>query len=80
LSYGGIWEKYKNYNEQKFNFENNTIANITRGMSVSNNYEIYQSQFESSLFQDFDVGSEYNCCLVKLTHHIKGILRLKKIK
>ena len=78
LSYGGIWEKYKNYNEQKFNFENNTIANITRGMSVSNNYEIYQSQFESSLFQDFDVGSEYNCCLVKLTHHIKGILRLEK--
>ena len=47
-------------------------------MSVSNNYEIYQSQFESSLFQDFDVGSEYNCCLVKLTHHIKGILRLEK--
>ena len=78
LSYEGVWERYKNYNEQKFNFENNSIANITRSISVCTNLEIFQSQFTSNLFQDFDNDKIFNCCLVKLTHHIQGILRLEK--
>ena len=80
LSYEDIWEKYKTYNEHKFNFENDTIANITRNMSMSNDYEFFQSQFPSNTL--YDNNDEYiiNCCLVKLTHHIRGLLRLEKEK
>ena len=79
LSYDGIWEKYKKYNEEKFNFENNTIANITRNISVCSNYEIFQSQFSSQKLFQFDNNEhEYNCCLVKLTRHINGILLLEQ--
>ena len=78
LSYFGVWEKYKNYNEQKFNFENNSIANITRSISVNSNYEMLQSQFSGELIS-FEYNEHiYNCCLIKLTRHIKGLLHLEK--
>ena len=76
LSYKGLWEKYKNYYEQKFNFENNTIANITRAMSVSTNYERLQSRLSSLVVKDDT--NVYDCCLVKLTHHIKGFIKPEK--
>ena len=78
LSYEDLWEKYKNYNEQKFNFENNTIANITRNMSVASVCEFYQNQFSLNSIHDDKTEFVFNCCLVKLTHHIMGMLRLEK--
>ena len=80
LSYEGIWEKYRNYNEQKFNFENNTLANITRSISLCTSYEFLQSQFPINSISDKDEEYVFNCCLVKLTRHIKGIFRLEKTK
>ena len=52
LSYEDIWEKYKNYNEQKFNFENDSIANITRNISIANDYEFFQNQYHSNSQND----------------------------
>ena len=80
LSYHGLWEQYKNYYEQKFNFENNTITNINRAMSVSTNYERLQSRITFiTTNNDNDTNTKfYNCCLVKITHHIKGFLRTEK--
>ena len=75
LSYAGLWEKYKNYYEQKFNFENNTITNITRAMSITTNYERLQSRLSIMTTNNETNISIYNCCLVKLTHHIKGFLK-----
>ena len=79
LSYENLWESYRNYNEQKFNFENNSIANITRNISISTSYEIYQSYFPANSINDGE-DNAYNCCYVKLTHHIRGILQLEKTK
>ena len=76
LSYNGLWEQYKNYYEQKFNFENNTIANITRTMSMSTNIERIQTRL-SSIAEKND-SNFYDCCLVKLTHHIKGFMKAEK--
>ena len=47
---------------------------------MSNDYEFFQSQFPSNTL--YDNNDEYiiNCCLVKLTHHIRGLLRLEKEK
>ena len=75
LSYRGLWEQYKNYYEQKFNFENNnTISNMNRAVSVSTTR--LQSRI-SSIAPKNDTNI-YNCCLVKLTHHIKGFIRPEK--
>ena len=72
LSYNGLWEQYKNYYEQKFNFENNTLANITRTMSTCTNVERIQSRLSSIAVKDDN--NSFDCCLVKLTHHIKGLI------
>ena len=80
LSYEDIWEKYKNYNEQKFNFENDSIANITRNISIANDYEFFQNQYHSNSQNDDKEGYVFNCCLVKLTRHIRGLFRLEKEK
>ena len=75
LPYKGLWEQYKNYYEQKFNFENNnTISNMNRALSVSTTR--LQSKI-SSIGPKSDENI-YNCCLVKLTHHIKGFIRHEK--
>ena len=76
LSYNDLWEQYKNYYEQKFNFENNTLVNISRSISLSTNNERLQSWISSISFKN-DINI-YNCCLVKLTHHIKGFIRIEK--
>ena len=76
LTYNGLWDKYKNYYEQKFNFENNTISNITRAMSMTANIDSIQNNFTSPK-NDTNV---FECCLVKLTHHIKGHIKIEKLR
>ena len=49
-------------------------------MSVSTNYERLQSRITfKTTNNDNDTNTKfYNCCLVKITHHIKGFLRTEK--
>ena len=69
LAYRGLWKKYKNYYEQKLNFEKNSKS---RSMSVSTNFDRFQSKTHSiTINKDTNI---YKCCLVKLTHHIKGVI------
>ena len=80
LSYNGLWDQYKNYYEQKFNFESNTISNISRTISLSANFERMQSRL-SSIVSSINIKNDLiNCCLVKLTHHIKGFIRTEKYR
>ena len=94
LPYPGLWEQYKYYHENDYNFEiitqkenninNNTLLsepntfNTIKDTNIANNQEKdKEKDKEKEVKNDkknLPIKNNYHCCIVKLTHHIKGIL------
>ena len=65
-SYDDLWEKYKSYYEQNLNIEK--IGLLTKA-----SYDILISNKEISKdIEKMKTENIYYCCMVKLTHHIRG--------
>jgi hypothetical protein len=68
LSYKDIWENYKLYNKQKINFEQLISKNKEEFTTLIN------SKNMSKNIEEIQRENTYYCCLVKLTHHIRGYI------
>ena len=65
-SYDDLWDKYKSYYDQKL-----SIKNV--GLVSKASYDILISNKEISKdIEKMKVENIYYCCLVKITHHIRG--------
>ena len=67
-----IWEKYKLYYDHNFNYnkiilENKVIFGMFQG-----------SRTISKSIKEQLIENQYNCCMVKPTHHIKGYVCVEK--
>ena len=88
MHYSGLWEQYKYYYENEFNFErieniNNhsilsdqNVPNINKDANIINNQEKDKEKEKENKNdkKNLPFKNKYYCCIVKLTHHIKGIL------
>ena len=72
LSYTDLWEKLKLHSNQKIQFEKIISLNKESYSSLIN------SKTMSKNIEDIQRENIYNCCLVKLTHHIKGYISTEK--
>ena len=73
-SYDEIWDKYKSYYEQNLNIE-------TMGLLSKVSYDILISNKEISKdIEKLRIENIYYCCMVKLTHHIKGYISTEENK
>ena len=71
-SYNELWEKYKSYYDQKLNIEN-------MGLISKASYDILVSNKEiSKNIENIRVENIYYCCMVKITHHIRGYVSTEK--
>jgi len=73
-SYNDLWEKYKEYSKQDINFDK-LIHLYKEPYSTLINSKIMSSNIENIQRENI-----YNCCIVKLTHHIKGYISTEKSK
>ena len=71
-SYKDLWEKYKSYSKQKINFQKIISLNKEPYSSLIN------TKIMSKKIEDIQRENIYNCCVVKLTHHIKGYISTEK--
>jgi len=83
LNYDGVWELYNKYNEQRASIDKSTNLNEDQN-------DILKSEMSSeSLNKKFDPSEKeakiklpqtrtLSCCIVKPTHHIKGIITTKQ--
>ena len=72
LSYDDIWEKYKLFSKQKINFEKLIVLNKEPYSTLINSKKM------SKNIENIQRENIYNCCIVKLTHHIKGYISTEK--
>ena len=72
LSYDEIWEKYKLISNKKIIFEK-IISEKKEPYSA-----LINSKKMSKTIENIQRENIYNCCLVKLTHHIKGYISTEK--
>ena len=74
LPYNDLWEKYKLFSKQKIIFEK----------LITNNKEPYSALINSKKMskniENIQRENIYNCCIVKLTHHIKGYISTEKTR
>ena len=71
-SYDDLWEKYKSYYGQKLSVEN-------VGLISKASYDILISNKEISKdIEKMKVENIYYCCMVKITHHIRGYISTEK--
>ena len=71
-SYDDLWEKYKSYYDQRLSVEN-------VGLVCKASYDILISNKEISKdIEKMKVENIYYCCLVKITHHIRGYASTEK--
>ena len=74
LPYNDVWEKYINFSKQKIVFEKlislykEPYSTLINSKKMSKNIENIQRE------------NIYNCCIVKLTHHIKGYISTEKTR
>ena len=72
LTYTDLWDKYKTFAKEKIIFEK----------LISLNKESYSmlinSKKMSKNIENIQRENIYNCCIVKLTHHIKGYISTEK--
>ena len=74
FSYNELWDKYKLFLSQKINFQKLVALNkepystLINSKKMSKNIEIIQRE------------NIYNCCIVKLTHHIRGYISTEKYR
>ena len=99
LPYSGLWDQYKYYHQNDFNFEriiqkeniNYSILSEANTVTSNNNTILNniqdkdkEKEKEKEKEKDNEIKNEkktqlptrniYQCCIVKLTHHIKGFL------
>ena len=72
LSYKDVWEKYQLYSNQKIQFEKIISLNKESYTSLIN------SKRMSKNIENIQRENIYNCCIVKITHHIKGYISTEK--
>ena len=72
FSYNDIWENYKQYSKEKIVFEKLISLNKDPLSSL-----IYSKQLSKNI-ENIQRENNYNCCYVKLTHHIKGYISTEK--
>ena len=72
LYYKDIWDKYKQLSKQNINFEKIIKINKEAYSTLIN------SKVISKNLEDIQRENIYNCCIVKLTHHIKGYISTEK--
>ena len=71
-SYDDIWEKYQSYYEQKLDIDK-------VGLISKASYDILIANKEISKdIEKMKVENIYYCCMVKLTHHIRGYVSTEK--
>ena len=67
-----IWEKYQSYYEQEFNFNEIILKNKVT-------FDMFQGSRQiSKKDEERRIENQYNCCIVKQTHHIKGYICTEK--
>ena len=69
-----IWEKYSLHFEPEFNFNKIILENKTT-------YDFLQGSKEETIYkidEERPIENQYNCCIVKQTHHIKGYIYTEK--
>ena len=72
LNYENIWKMYNNYHMEKFNFDKIiSLYNDPYNMLITSR-ELTKKQ-PSTKSENI-----YNCCIVKLTHHITGYISTEK--
>ena len=72
LSYNDLWEKYKVFSKQKIIFEKLITINKEPYSALINSKKM------SKNIENIQRENIYNCCIVKLTHHIKGYISTEK--
>ena len=72
LSYNDLWEKYKLFATQKIIFEKLILLNKEPYSSLINSKKM------SKNIENIQRENIYNCCIVKLTHHIKGYISTER--
>ena len=70
-TYNNIWENYILYNKQKINFEQLISKNKDPLSTLINTKNI------SKKIENIQRENTYNCCIVKLTHHIRGYVSVE---
>ena len=98
LPYTGLWEQYKYYHENDFNFEritqkkenNNNYPLLSESSTINSNKEAnltnnQEKEKDKEKEKDIKIDKKnlpiennYRCCIVKLTHHIKGFLNTEE--
>ncbi len=67
-----IWEKYKLYYDPDFSFNKIILENKVT-------FDMFQgSRIISKSLEEQIIENQYNCCIVKQTHHIKGYICTEK--
>ena len=72
LPYNDIWDKIKNYSKQKIIFDKLISLNKEPYSTLINSKKM------SKNIENIQRENIYNCCIVKLTHHIKGYISTEK--
>ena len=74
LPYNDIWDKIKNYSKQKIIFDKLISLNKEPYSTLINSKKM------SKNIENIQRENIYNCCIVKLTHHIKGYISTEKTR
>ena len=72
LCYNDIWEKYRLLSKQKINFDKIISLNKEPYSTLINSKKM------SKNIENIQRENIYNCCIVKLTHHIQGYISTEK--
>ena len=71
-SYNGLWEKYNIINNKKIFFEKLIYENKEPYSTLINSKKMSKS------IENIQRENIYNCCIVKITHHIRGYISTEK--
>ena len=71
-SHEKVWEKYQLYYDKEFNFNKIILENKVT-------FDMFQgSRTISGTDEERRIENQYNCCIVRQTHHIKGYISTEK--
>ena len=74
LSYNELWDKYQLFSKQKIIFQKLISLNKEPYSTLINSKKM------SKNIENIQRENIYNCCMVKLTHHIKGYISTEKYR
>ena len=74
LPYNDVWDKYISFSKQKIVFEKLISLNKESYSTLINSKKM------SKNIENIQRENIYNCCIVKLTHHIRGYISTEKTR